>query len=114
MTTESKGLPKEPARQHFVDDDDNPAGGYYRCVGLSIRWQNGPLGRGPERKPQNGAFVEEVLIAAMDRLQFYQRSKCSCEENAAAIKHIESALAVLQARTARREKAGTEGTHCGR
>lgn len=97
--------------KHFTDVDGNPAGGYYKDVGIDIRWQDGPLGRGENHKRQNGAFVESVLTAALDRLQFYQRGKFACEENARAIEHVQTALVVLRDRTARREEAGIEGTN---
>ena len=47
------------------DADGNPAGGTVSGVGLSISWQNGPLGRGTERREPNGAFVEGVIAAAI-------------------------------------------------
>lgn len=96
---------------HFDDADGNPAGGTTFGCGFAIGWQNGPLGRGDERKEPNGAFVEDIIRAAIDRIEYYQRSKFNCYENALAITHLEQALGVLEQRTAEREKRDVEGTH---
>lgn len=93
------------------DADGNPAGGSVSGVGISIEWQNGPLGRGPDRKEQNGAFVEGVIAAAVQRIQYYQASKFNCRENAIALTHLETALLWLNKRTADREARAVEGTH---
>ena len=42
---------------HFSDGNGNPAGGTTYGNGFAIGWQNGPLGRGPDRIEPNGAFV---------------------------------------------------------
>lgn len=94
-----------------TDQDGNPAGGMTTGVGIIVRWQNGPLGRGIERAPANGAFVEDVIAAARGRLDFYQNSKFHCEENALAIVHLDEALRILNERTKAREIKGVEGTH---
>lgn len=98
---------------HATDDEGNPAGGTTYGAGFTISWQNGPLGRGEDRKEPNGAFVESVIAAAIDRLEFYQRSKFACDYNAQALFHLRSALALMNARTRDREKRGVEGTHNG-
>ena len=95
----------------FSDSNGNPEGGQTFGRGFAIAWQRGPLGRGEDRQEPNGAFVEDVIDAAKDRLEFYQRSKFACEENATAIKHLESALGALESRSAKRESRGVEGTH---
>ena len=97
--------------ENIVDASGNPAGGSVRGTGLIIDWQNGPLGRGADRKAPNGAFVETVLDAVKQRIEFYQGGKFRSRENALAITKIEEALHWLNARTQRREAAGTEGTH---
>jgi hypothetical protein len=103
---------KQPvASQHYSDADGNPAGGVTSGEGIAIRWQNGPLGRGIERQEPNGAFVEGVIAAAIDRLEYYQGSRFRCRENALAITKLEEALHWLQARTAKREEREVEGTH---
>ena len=99
--------------ENHTDNAGNPAGGKVRGVGLSIDWQNGPLGRDQARTEPNGAFVETVILAARRRIEYYQRSRFACDENAQAIEHLNAALDVLQQRTARREAAGVEGTNEG-
>lgn len=96
-----------------VDANQNPTGGNVRGIGLSIDWQNGPLGRGEDRKEPNGVFVETVIAAALQRIEAYQASKFKCRENALAITKLEEALHWLNARTNRRESQQVEGTHAG-
>ena len=103
----------EIRQQHWDDAQGNPAGGSTYGNGFAISWQNGPLGRGEQRQPPNGAFVEDIIAAAQGRLMYYQRSKFECADNAEALVHLEQALAALQRRTQRREAANTEGTHAG-
>ena len=95
---------------HFSAEDNTPEGGNVFGPGFAITWQRGPLGRGAGRREPNGAFVETVLRAARDRLDYYQRSPFACRENADAILAIGSALASLESRTATREARGVEGT----
>ncbi len=97
-----------------TNKDGNPTGGVTTGLGISITWQNGPMGRGADRKEPNGAFVEDVIIAAVERLKFYQiavKGRFKCRQNALAITHLEEALHWLQDRTAEREKRNVEGTH---
>ena len=93
------------------DENDNPTGGFVDGVGLDIRWQNGPLGRGEDRQEPNGAFVETVLDACRQRIDYYQKSKFNCRENDIAITKIEEALMWLNKRTQDREKREVEGEH---
>lgn len=93
-------------QQHFNDVNGNPAGGYTTGKGIGIEWQNGPLDGGP-----NGAFVEEVIKAAIGRLKFYQGGKFAGRENALAITKLEEALHWLRDRTDDRKSRGVEGTH---
>lgn len=104
-------MKQEIKGQHFNDENGNPAGGITTGTGINIIWQNGPLGRGEDRKEPNGAFVEGVIQAALGRIKFYQASKFACETNAEAEKHLELALAALERRTAEREARAVEGTH---
>ena len=92
-------------------DNGKPAGGETHGLGISIVWQDGPLGRGDERTPPNGAFVEGVIAAAIGRLEFYQKNGFSCRENSIALTHLETALLWLGKRTGDREARGVEGTH---
>ena len=94
-----------------VDDNGLPTGGAVIGTGIAIEWQNGPLGRDADRKEPNGAFVEDVLRAVIDRIKFYQGTKFNCRENAIALTNCETALLWLEARTREREARGVEGTH---
>ena len=96
---------------HNVDAEGNPAGGHTGAAGLSIWWQDGPLGRGVDRKEPNGTFVETVIQAAIERLEFYQAGKFACTENGSALEHLARALGVLEERTKDRERRAVEGTH---
>jgi hypothetical protein len=97
--------------ENLLDGDGNPAGGYATATGLDIAWQTGPLGRGEDRIEPNGAFVETVIAAAKQRIEFYNEGKFRCRENSLAITHLDEALHWLQHRTANREERGVEGTH---
>jgi len=97
--------------EHWNDADDNPAGGSSFGNGFAISWQNGPLGRGNDRKEPNGAFVEDVIAAVVGRIEYYERSKFSCGANQEAISHLNDALCILNARTSDREARQVEGTH---
>jgi hypothetical protein len=101
--------------ENFDDDNGKPAGGYVEGTGLAIEWQNGPLGRvgSLDRIEPNGAFVETVLEAVQQRIEYYQ-TRFPCRENALAVTKIEEALHWLNARTNRRTSQGVEGTHEGR
>ena len=104
-------IDKNVVYQNISDPDGNPTGGTFEGTGLSIEWQNGPLGRGEDRKEPNGAFVETVIYAAKQRIEFYQSSKFNCRENAIAITKLEEALMWLNKRTADREERQVEGEH---
>ena len=97
--------------QHQNDENGNPAGGTTKGVGISISWQDGPLGRGPTRREPTGAFVEGVIAAAIDRLEFYQASKFKCRENSLAITKLQEALHWMVHRTIDRETRSVEGVH---
>lgn len=94
-----------------VDDANHPTGGSVDGIGIAIRWQNGPLGNGAKRQKPNGAFVEGVIQAAIQRLQFYQESEFACKENEMALVSLRDALHVLNLRTSARMARNVEGTH---
>lgn len=103
-------------KQHIThsfksDSNGNPTGGSTTGLGINIDWQDGPLGLPDGRLAPNGAFVETVIQTAIDRIEFYNSSKFRCRENSLAATKLEEALHWLNARTARREKQGIEGTH---
>lgn len=104
-------MKQEITSNHITDADGNPTGGSTYGVGICISWQHGPLGRGDERTEPNGAFTEGVILAAKDRIEFFQRTRFACETNAEAIRHLDLALAALERRTAEREARGVEGLH---
>jgi hypothetical protein len=96
---------------HATDESGNPAGGTTDARGFHIDWQNGPLAVDGVRREPNGAFVEDVIAAAIGRIRFYQASKFHCIHNAVALGHLLAAAEVLDERTADRERRGVEGTH---
>lgn len=104
-------MESEIAQHHRTDADGRPAGGQTLGRGFTIAWQDGPLGRGDERTEPNGAFVEDVIKAAIGRLEFYQSSEFKCDYNQRALEHLRNALQECNNRTADREKRDVEGTH---
>lgn len=103
-----------------TDSNNNPAGGSSKGVGVEINWQDGPLGKSEvneqgqtlaDNSTKNGAFVEDVIEAAIARLEFFNNSKFRCRENSLAVTKLEEALHWLNSRTARRIQQGIEGTH---
>lgn len=103
----------EPNCENWLDENGNPAGGVAFGPGYTISWQNGPLGRGNDRKEPNGAFVESIIKAAAQRIEHYQSTQFNCEENANALASLYEALEHLNSRTNRREEQKVEGTHLG-
>lgn len=97
--------------QHWSTPKNQPEGGCSYGVGFTISWQHGPLAQDGKRYPPNGAFVEAVVGAAIDRLLFYQHSEHHTAENAEAIEHLQNALRAMHRRTAGRVGRGVEGTY---
>lgn len=97
--------------QNLTTPDGDPAGGYVKGVGLSIQWQDGPLGSGDDRQEPNGAFLETVIDACIKRLEHHQSGPFSCDENQRALSRLRDALFWLTIRTQRREERGIEGQH---
>ena len=108
---QKEGVMMSIEQDHFLDENGNPAGGTTVGKGIWIDWQNGPLAVSGERLEPNGAFVEDVIRAAIGRLEYYNSSKFRCRENSLAITKLEEALHWLNHRTADREQRGVEGTH---
>jgi hypothetical protein len=97
-----------------VDSDGNPTGGNTEMIAgdpsyaaISIHWQDGIVGD----NGQGGAFVEDVLEAARQRLQFFNKSEFRCRENSIAITKIEEALQWLDWRTRQRLIENVENTY---
>lgn len=109
------------------DSDGNPTGGnvYLQVTkngdpefpAIVINWQDGPRGMGelPDGTPAladpNGAFVEDVIWAAIQRLEFFNESKYRCRENSLAITKLEEALFILKDRQLSRSERNVEGKH---
>lgn len=104
-------MKQEVALSNHLDENGNPAGGFVEGIGLSIVWQDGPLAVDGTRREPNGAFVETVIAAAVQRIEHYNETKFRCRENSLAITHLQEALHWLEHRTADREARGVEGTH---
>ena len=100
---------------YLLDDDGNPAGGWTRMRGIEIHWQAGPLvlPDGTRAEP-TGAFIEDLIIAGLDRMGFYQTAsegRFACEENEHIITKLREGLHWQYDRTDGRLQRGVEGTH---
>lgn len=74
---------------HYRDENGNPNGGLSYGTGFTIKWDSM---RAPR---QNGAFVENVLGAVIDRIEFYQSTGFKCVENAEALEYLRKAATCL-------------------
>ncbi len=97
-----------------TDSNGNPTGGYtYLDIegqgadALVVHWQDGIVGG----DGQTGAFVEDVLEAARQRILFFNSTKFRCRENSIAITKIEEALQWLDWRTRQRLIQDVENTY---
>lgn len=99
------------AALNLNDENGKPAGGFVKGTGLDIQWQNGPLAVDGIRKEPTGAFVETVIAAAKQRIEYYNATEFRCRENSQAITKLDEALLWLNKRTNDREERGVEGTH---
>ena len=101
--------------EHLTDENGNPAGGVTRLRGIEIHWQAGPLVQSDgTRTEPTGAFVEDVIIAAVDRVQFYQgvnEGRFACRQNEKVITKLEEGLHWQYDRTDERNRRGVEGSH---
>jgi hypothetical protein len=92
-------------------------GGTTQATGLLIAWQRGLMdavleeGQAEPTYLPNGATVETVIQAAIDRLKFFQGDQFACRQNAIAITKLEEALHWLEARTAERKERGVENSY---
>ncbi len=90
---------------HDTNDDGWVTGGSTLSLGLNIQWQNGPL-------PANGATIEDVIGAAIERLEVFQANdKSNNAFNAQALVYLYNALTALQERTRDRLHRGVEGKY---
>ncbi len=90
---------------HETDKKECPAGGETTGPGLVVTWKSAP---GNHRK-HDGATVEDLIEAAVDRLHFYQRTKFACNYNRSALTFLNNALQQLDRRTADRERRHVKG-----
>lgn len=97
---------------NWVDQDTGyPKGGRVLGVGISIDWQDGPV---DDSGGVNGAQVDEIIEAAVLRLQWLQEAadgRFACQENEATIVALRAAQRWQERRTERRKVAGVEGTN---
>ena len=84
--------------------DMTPAGGTVTGNGLAIVWQDGPRwnDKNGMMDDANGAFVEDAILAARQRLAFLNAGKFNCPENSDAITHLDVAIKLLDQRAMRR------------
>lgn len=101
------------AATNELDENGNPTGGGVVGVGLKIDWQSKPrkIEGSDELLPPNGAFVEDAIWAALQRLEFFNQSKYRDRANSIAITHLEQALQALKDRQLERSFRGVEGEH---
>lgn len=97
--------------KHRSDANDNPTGGVTSGRGFIIDWQDGPLAVDGVRREPNGAFVEDVIAAAIGRIAFYEDSRFASDYNKRALTGLKDAASALDQRTKDREARGVEGTH---
>lgn len=105
--------PQAIIAENFDDHDGNPAGGWCAGIGFHIAWQNGPT-RDQEtgrKLLQDGAFVEDVTKAIIQRLEYYQAGKFASPFNEAALDHFRRGLVALESRRRDREARGVDGLH---
>lgn len=102
---------------NHLDEAENPTGGDVNLYindepAIAINWQDGPRGQADGTlAPPNGAFVEDVIWAALQRLEFFNESKYRDRANSLAITHLEQALQALKDRQLERSARGAEGKH---
>lgn len=111
--------------ENKVDENANPTGGDVRLdldtsgdgksdfPVLLVKWQDGPRGQEgtDELLPANGAFVEDVIWAALQRLEFFNDGKYRDRANSMAVTHLEQALQALKDRQLERSHRNVEGKH---
>jgi len=104
------GPATEFCSHHACRHDGMVIGGGSNGSGFSICWQVGPTIDDSGQQFQNGAIVDTVIGACIDRLAAYQRSPMACSETALAIHRLRSALEHLQHRRSKRQVRGVLGT----
>lgn len=93
--------------QNYVAGIDNRDPLNYPPRIVQIPFQYGPIAE----VGTNGLTLESLFAIAKDQLEGYQSSKFANGYNAAALDHLNHAIAALEARTKERTSRGVEGTH---
>lgn len=86
--------------------DNTGAGQVVEHPFIRVIFQNGF----PKEVGINGCRVENVIDVALERLERYQTGPLACEENAAAIRHLQKAREDLELRMRRRQEQGVLNT----
>ncbi|MCC2381173.1 hypothetical protein LKM00_27660 [Bacillus wiedmannii] len=74
---------------------------------IDIKFQEGPI----QTNGVNGAQIEDVIDALVERLQGFQNGGYPCRENALAITKLEEGRLWLNERTRKRQQQGIEGKY---
>lgn len=110
------GVGMDEAIRILVNDDPGPGGACHSysivvpqkekdSLVTDIQFQKGAVAEaGP-----NGISVESLLAVCIDRLEGFQSGPYPCEENAAALDHLQRGLKNLQKRTIERAARNAEG-----
>ena len=96
-----------PQTQMLLDNNGNPAGGFSSGTGFAIVWQHGVI---PENGI-NGASLEEVIEAVIERVKFLNDSAFKCDENERTLGHLMAAIKAQEDRTSKRKGRKVEGTY---
>ncbi len=75
---------------------------------IDLLFQRGAVGA--DGSNVNGISDESLMEVLINRLKAFQAGPWACETQAAALEHLEKALAALELRTTRRQEADVEGT----
>lgn len=84
----------------------DPAQREVRKEFVSVKWQEGVI----PVCGVNGAFIEDVLEIARDRIASLNQGDFRCRENSLAVTHIEEAMNWLVRRRLNRLDEGVQGT----
>jgi hypothetical protein len=93
-------------RYHISREISDPDHG---DVLAEIQFQDGPIDA--DGNGVNGIQHEDLLAILIDRLEGMQRGAFACDENGFALRHLCTALELLQQRSRDRIARGVEGTH---
>ena len=82
---------------NYYDGNYKLDGGYAYATGFAINWQRGRLfnNKSGEEVGRNGALIDEVLWACLQRLKFYRNCGYADENDMEALRHVRSAVKML-------------------